>query len=341
MMNIQDKRVAIYGCGAMGTVIGALLAKGGLLTDMVDIYKEHVDTLNEKGATLIGHEDLNVPVRAILPEQMSGIYDLIILLCKQTVNEQAFETIRPFVDENSTILTIQNGVPEPSVAKAFSEEQVIGGTILWGATFIGPGVSEVTEPLQEKPVLFEIGSISGEINDRVRLVKDILSIIGPTVETSDLMYARWSKVTVNACMSGMSAVLGSTFGSILDSPKAMKVIGRIGYEAGRVNKACGMKLAPLNGTNVDWMFKLGPLTKLLVSKLIVPVGYKHMRDAKASMLQDLEKGKLTEVDMINGYICDEGRKHGIKTPANDKVVEIVHGIEQGKYPLDFSNLDLF
>ena len=340
-MDLQDKRIAVYGCGSMGTVVGALLAKGGLLSDMVDVYKEHVDALNEKGATLIGHEDLTVPVRAMLPEQMSGIYDLIILLCKQTANEEAFKTIRPHVDEHTTILTIQNGVPEPSVAKAFSEEQVVGGTILWGATFAGPGVSEVTEPLDKKPLLFEIGSMNGELNDRVHFVKEVLSVIGPTKETTQLMYARWSKVTANACVSGMSAALGATFGQLLDSTEAMEIIGQAAYEAGLVNEACGMKFAPMGGIDVERMFKMGMATKEIVSKQIIPALYANMRDAKASMLQDLEKGKLTEVDLINGYICSEGRKHGIDTPANDMIVEVVHGIEQGRYPLDFSNIERF
>lgn len=141
-------------------------------------------------------------------------------------------------------------------------------------------------------------------------------------------------------MSGMSAALGSTFGDVMDSKKAMEIIGQIGYEAGMVNKAAGLHFAPVNGIIVDKLFKLGPLTRIIVSKMI-PIGYKSMRTAKASMLQDLERGRLTEVDMLNGYICAEGRRLGIKTPANDKIVEIIHGIEEGKYELSFDNLNLF
>ncbi len=179
-----ERRIAIYGCGAMGTVLGAFLTRGGLNVDMVDICQEHVDALNEKGAALTGFEDFTTPVHAITPSQMEGIYDLVILLCKQTANPEAFEAIKPFVDEKSTILT----------------------------------------------------------------------------------------------------------------KKAMEIIGQIGYEAGMVNKAAGLHFAPVNGIKADKLFKLGPLTRIIVSKMI-PIGYKSMRTAKASMLQDLERGRLTEVDM--------------------------------------------
>ncbi len=334
-------RTAVYGCGAMGTVLGAFLTKGGIDVDMIDIYEAHVNKLNEVGAKLVGFEDQTIRVHALTPDKMEGIYDLIILLCKQTANPEAFKTIAPHLNENSTILTIQNGVPEPSVAKVFGEDRVCGGTILWGATFIEPGVSEVTEPIAKKPELFEIGTISGEINDRIKLCQKVLSAMGPTVIVENLMAARWTKVLLNSAMSGMSAALGCTFGDVLDCPKAMDMIGEICYEAGRVNEAAGMTFAPVLGIDVNTAMKQGVATKTIASKQIFPAGYANMRTAKASMLQDLEKGKITEVDMINGFICDEGRRVGIETPVNDKVREVVHGIEQGKYPLNMSNIDLF
>ena len=72
-----------------------------------------------------------------------------------------------------------------------------------------------------------------------------------------------------------------------------------------------------------------------------PEMYSVARPAKASMLQDLEKGKITEVTMINGYVSEVGRKHGIPTPFNDTVVKVVQGIERGELPLSFDNLKFF
>jgi 2-dehydropantoate 2-reductase len=337
---MKEKRIAIYGCGAMGTVLGAFLSRRGINLEMVDSYEEHVIALNEKGAKITGYVDFTTPVKAILPKQMSGIYDLIIFLCKQTANSQAFEAISEFVDMNSTILTLQNGVPEPSIAAVFGNKRVIGGTVLWGATFIGPGVSEVTQPLTPNKVFFEIGSIDGKISDKVKFAQEILGMIGTTHITTNLMGARMAKLAFNSSMSGMSAALCCPYGDILKNKKAMRIVGQIGDEVGQVTKAQGIKFEPYGGLHFDSFMKLGKVTRFIF-RIAMSIAYHNKPTGKASMLQDLEKGKLTEVDLINGYICKLGDQFGIETPANDRIVEIVHGIEQKTKTMSFSNLELF
>jgi len=340
-MNIKNMRIAIYGCGAMGTVLGAFLTKADLNVELIDVYEAHVNKLNSNGATLVGLEDLNVPVKALLPTQMDGIYDLIILLCKQTANPDAFKILKEHMNDDSTILTIQNGVPEPSLLKEFKEEQVLGGTILWAATFQEPGISYVSEPLKEKKVYFEIGTINGQENQRVRDTAEVLRCMGPTNITNNLIGARWTKVLINSAVSGLSAATGNTFGFVIDSKKCRKIIGYIAKEAGQCAKADCVNFDPYAGIKLDRILKMGNIITRKVFSLGMKIGFKNMKTGKASMLQDLEKGKLTEVDMINGFISQVGKKHGIPTPMNDKIVEIVHGIEQGKLPLSSSNLDLF
>jgi 2-dehydropantoate 2-reductase len=84
----------------------------------------------------------------------------------------------------------------------------------------------------------------------------------------------------------------------------------------------------------------GPVKKA-VSFFIIPIAIRKHAKLKASMLQDLEKGKLTEVDAINGAVSDYGRKIGFPTPVNDKVVEIIHMIEKGQLKPGFENLQYF
>ena len=81
--------------------------------------------------------------------------------------------------------------------------------------------------------------------------------------------------------------------------------------------------------------------KRAFSFFIIPIAIRKHAKLKASMLQDLEKGKLTEVDAINGAVSEYGRKVGCPTPMNDRVVEIIHGIEQGKLKAEFDNVKLF
>ena len=205
-------RIAILGCGAMGTVMGAFLTRNGCPVDMVDNYQAHVDALNEKGAHIVGMVDMTVPVRAMTPEQMEGIYDLVFLFTKQTANDQVLPALLPHLGEHSTVCTLQNGVPEPYVAGYVGENRTVGGTVLWGATFVGPGESELTQNIQMNDHLFEIGEMDGSVGERIQAVADVLGYMGrPAKVTDQLMASRWGKLINNACMSGMSAVCGSTF----------------------------------------------------------------------------------------------------------------------------------
>lgn len=328
-------RVAVYGCGAMGTVLGAFLTKGGAAVDMIDVFDAHVEELNKSGAKLVGYEDFVQPVHALLPENMDGIYDYVILMTKQTANQEAFRQIEPHMDENSTILTLQNGMPEPGVSAYFGEERTLGGTIEWGATFRGPGVSEVTQPLNGEYIYFNIGTISGEENERVKKAAELLRLMGPTAINPNLMAARWSKLIWNCGMSGMSAALYTTFGGVLDSPKGMIQIGRICEEMGRVCKASGQMIDETELPGLDAIMKKGGSETEKEMRDIFAEAYVPLRSAKASMLQDLEKGRKTEVDMINGFVSAEGRRLGVLTPINDLVVTLVHEMEESEETPDF------
>lgn len=100
-------KAAIMGAGAMGTVLGAFLTRNGFPVDLIDSYPAQVDALNEKGAGVVGCAELTVPVRALLPEQMEGVYDLVFLMVKQTNNEASLRALLPHLGENSTVCTLQ------------------------------------------------------------------------------------------------------------------------------------------------------------------------------------------------------------------------------------------
>lgn len=334
-------KVAILGCGAMGTVMGAYMVKNGCDVELIDSYQDHVDAMNEKGAQIIGTVDFKVPVKAITPAEMSGIYDLVFLFTKQTANDAVLPNLVKFLGPDSTVCTLQNGVPEPYVAGYVGEERTVGGTVLWGATFIEPGVSELTQDLSRNDHLFEIGEIDGHIGERIKKVAEVLGYMGPAKITDQLMASRWGKLINNACMSGMSAACGATFGEVLDNPAARACLSYLGREVKQCCEAAGYELPILLHEQSPETLDLKDQAMFNADQEMFTTMYSDMRAAKASMLQDLEKGKQTEVDMINGFVCAAGDKYGIDTPFNDKVVEIVHGIENRELPLAMENVAAF
>ena len=120
-MDITGKRIAVYGAGAMGTVLGALLTLGGVKNvELITRNQTHVEGLKTKGATIVCEEDgkeINVKVNALLPSEMSGQYDVIFLMTKQRNNAEILTSLLPYLHEDSVVCTTQNGLPEESVAE--------------------------------------------------------------------------------------------------------------------------------------------------------------------------------------------------------------------------------
>lgn len=334
--------IAILGCGAMGTVLGAYLTKNGCPVELVDSYEAHVKAMNEKGARIVGKADFTVPVKAVTPDRMEGIYDVVFLMTKQTANEIVLKNLLPHLNENSTVCTLQNGVPEPFVAEHVGVGRTVGGTILWGATFVEPGISELTQEIEHNDHLFEIGEIDGSVTPRIQQVADILAYMGkPVAISKTLMDSRWGKLINNACMSGMSAVCGSTFGQVLDNEKARACLSYLGREVKQCCEADGCTLPTLVFGYSPDSFALRDQTMFDENQKLFLGMYQVARPGKASMLQDLANGKPTEVRMINGFVSQTGRKYGIATPFNDKVVEIVSRIEKKELPLSMDNVKYF
>ncbi len=333
-------KVAIMGCGAMGTVMGAYFSQNNCDVELVDNYEAHVKAMRQNGAHIIGAVDMTVPVRAITPGEMNGIYDLIFLFTKQTANPDVLPVLQRHLDESSTVCTLQNGVPEPDVADYVGENRTVGGTVLWGATFIAPGVSELTQDITNQDHLFEIGEMDGSIGPRIQKVAEVLGFMGKAHITQSLMASRWGKLVNNACMSGMSAVCGCTFGEVLDNPAARACLSYIGREVKRCCEAAGYKLPILLGEKSPRSLDLKDQAMFNENQVMFLEMYEPLRTAKASMLQDLEKGKATEVNMINGYVCRTGRKYGIPTPYNDSVVKFVSAAEWGEAPPSMANAEV-
>ena len=333
-------KIGILGCGSMGTVLGAFLTRGGLQVDFIDNYKAHVDMLNEAGVHIVGTQDFTEKVNAMLPEEMEGIYDLIFLFTKQTANEEVLTNLRAHLGENSIVCTLQNGIPEPFVAEYVGEERTVGGTVLWSATFREPGVSELTQDLTTLDHYFEVGEMDGKMTDRIQMVADVLGKMGNTRITQELMASRWSKLVNNACMSGMSAATGLTFGGVLDDPKASATLSYLCKEVYDCSKAEGYDMPLFFGYDPKVLDVFDQRSYEENQRVFKDV-YSVALPAKASMLQDLEKGRKTEVKMINGYVSQVGRKHGIPTPFNDTVVKIVTGVEEGTLEITNKNIEFF
>ena len=332
-------KIAIYGAGSLGTVLGAYLSKSGVSVDLITRNKEHVEALNRDGAKIIGKVNMTVPVHALTPEQMTEKYELVILLTKQLENKNILENLKKNMTDDCIVCTMQNGLPELSVSQVVGEDRTMGCTVAWGATLHGHGVSELTS--EPDSMSFGLGRMNGKKDEKLMYVKSVLEKMCPVVIEDNFMGVRWSKLLINASFSGMSAVTGGTFGEAAGRKDSRVCCQNIIKECIDVAAAAGIKIEPVQGKDIVKLLDYSNPLKKKLAYILIPICIKKHAALRASMLQDLEKGKKCEIDAINGVVCAYGKKYGVKTPYNDKVCEIIHGIEDGKYKPSFDNVRLF
>lgn len=329
-------RIAVMGAGSLGTIVGALLSRAGLDVVLVDANEEHVDALNRDGATVVGTMEMTAPVRAVTPEGMAGAYDLVIYLVKSTYDEVALPKAVRHMGDGSALITLQNGVPEERVASFVGRERTMGGAVGWGATWMGPGRSELTTV--PEGMTYDVGELDGAQTDRIRRVKEVLDNAGTAEITGNLVGVRWTKLLVNVAMSGLSTVLDCNYGDIVDDEKASLAALCVMLEALRTSQGLGIKMEPMQGVDPLVLIEItreSVENAMNVLKLI----YGPHRSIVGSMLQDIKKGLPSEVDALNGYLSAKSSEANVPTPVNDQVTEMIRRIQTGDLAYSFSNLD--
>lgn len=332
-------RIAIYGAGSLGTILGAYLSEKGIAVDLISINREHIRALQEKGAQIVGKRTATIPVTAMLPEDMQGAYDLIFLLTKQNENKLVASFLKPFLAEDGMLCTMQNGIPEPALMEILGAHRVCGCTIGWGATLIGSGVAALTS--DEHTFSFNLGLPVPGREAMLENISSILSSMGNVTIEQNFMGARWSKLLINASFSGTATALGCTFGDVATNKQARRIAQSIIKECIDVAKASSLTLEPVQGKDIATLFDYTNTFKRWISFILIPFAIRKHRQLKPSMLQDIEKGKPCEVDAINGVLSEQGRKVGIPTPVNDQVVSLIHRIEAQELQPSMENLNEF
>ena len=332
-------RAAIYGAGSLGTILGAYITKNGGSIELVNRNKAHIEALQKEGAKVTGTVNFTQNVTAYTPQEMNGKYDIIFLMTKQQQNKEVVTYIKEFLAEDGVIVTLQNGIPELEISEIVGEERVLGCTVAWGATMQEPGVCELTSAPDS--LSFSIGSLTAKTSHHLGNVKKLLEMMGTVEVDSNFIGSRWSKLLINSAFSGMSAVLGCTFGEAAKNKASRRIVQALIKESIDVCAAGNIRIEPVQGKDIVKLLDYKSCLKKAISFFIIPIAIRKHAKLKASMLQDLDKNKKTEVDAINGVVSTFGRKVSVPTPMNDKVVEIIHGIEDGKLKPTFSNLEYF
>jgi 2-dehydropantoate 2-reductase len=319
----------------MGTVLGAYIYAAGKQIDLISRNISHVEALKTKGAKIVGGANFTVEVNALTPDEMTGKYDIIFLMTKQRQNPETVAYIAGFLSDCGVICTLQNGLPEHSVAAVIGKSRTLGCAVSWGAELVESGCVRLTS--KESKMSFSLGMVGGYC-PLIEEVQSFLGCAGYVEIEENFMGARWAKLAVNAAFSSLSAVSGLTFGEIAKREPYNKLALKILNEAFDVATADGVTLAPIQGYDIAKIYGNHGGVKEKIATLLLPLAMSNHKNIVSGMRRDIMAGRLCEIEYINGIIIKLGREHNIPTPVCDRVVEVVHRIESGQLPLLDNNI---
>lgn len=261
--------------------------------------------LDREGVTVNGRP---LPVRTVGPGDGGPPADLILVAVKQHHLAAAIEDMRPFVGGDTVVLSLLNGITSEEVlAAAFGREHVLHGFVVGNDVLREGSASRYTRIGR-----LVFGAAGGAPDDpRVREVEALLDRAGiPSAVPADIIREQWWKFMLNVGVNQVSAVLRAPMGAFATVPEVRELTRAASLEVVAVAQAERVALAP---ADVDAIFP--------IIATLAPYG-------KSSMLQDVEAGRKTEVEIFAGEVCARGRRHGVATPVNDVLGAILRGMER-------------
>lgn len=302
-------RIAILGGGgAMGGLFGGYLARSGNDVTLIDVSKAAVETINASGLS-IEEKDGSAPVvrvPASTDPSSVGPVDLIINFVKCYHTEAAIRAAAPMIGADTAVLSLQNGWGNaPRIASIVGEDRVLVGLTYHSGMLLAPG--RVKHPGSG---MTYIGELTGKATDRLaRIVETFRAASIDATPSDKILDEVWKKLALNACTLPTSALLRFQSHELVAFEGAKRLMAAILAEVASVAKAQGIAL--------DYDERWTAITGLLEKAI----------GGKSSMLQDVEAGRQTEIEVINGAIVAAGQRAGVATPVNDTMVSMIQAAE--------------
>ncbi len=332
-------RAAIYGAGAMGTILGAYITKNGGKIDLITRNIAHVRGLQQEGAHVMGRADCVVPVTAYTPDKMTGKYDIIFLMTKQRNNPSICTFLLQYLADDGVICTTQNGLPEPTVAAVVGENRTLGCAVSWGATNLGGGIAELTS--DPAKMTFALGSLYGD-NPKMKAVADLLSKAGKVKIEKNFIGARWAKLSINCAFSSLSAMSGLTFGEVAENRTAKQIALNILNECFAVAETCEIKVGRIQGWDIKAIYSCKDHgLKRKIALALLPYAMHGHKSIRSGMYYDVLVRKKSDVDFVNGIVEKFGQSLEMDTPLNSLCVQILDEISAGKRSVGVENFNAF
>ena len=336
------EKLAILGAGAIGSTIGAYLTRAGRDITLIDMWPAHVEAMKRGGLRVTAQDEtFAVNVKAAHLADVGAHrnqYDAVFLAVKSYDSVWAASFIEPHLKPSGVLVSAQNGINEDRLAPVVGYTRTVGCVVTFGAGLYEPG--HVTRTSSSARPSFTLGELNGMVTPRVQELVTLLGPAGPSHATTNLWGERWAKLTVNCMANALAGITGMNNAEMREHPEVFGVTVEIAGEALTVAQTLGVQVEPVGGIPAQAYLDgrrgvgLEDLRAMWVER------GKSVGAGRPSLLQDILKGRRTEVDYLNGYVARKGREVGVPTPINEAIVAVTRHLEAGDLAQSPANLQL-
>lgn len=330
-------KILFVGAGAIGSYLGAFLTRAGEDVTLVDPWAEQVETVRAKGIAVTGpHEPFEArpPIYHVHEAQrLPRDFDVAFVAMKVYDTAWATQLAARHLEPDGFVVAAENCWPDPIVASVVGKERAVGlvmskiGVASWRAGHVERGHERGGATGHD---VFRAGEHDGRITPRVERIAEMLKVVDGSKATDNLWGERWSKLCANAMGNPVQAMSGLGSFEIASSEVGRAITIHLAAESARVGLALGYTIPKINGAPAEqWADADRRETWLALDDMLRPKTASG-RNWKASMAQDVAKGRPTEIDYMNGFVVERGREVGVPTPVSAAVVETVREIDRGQ-----------
>jgi 2-dehydropantoate 2-reductase len=309
-------KILVMGAGSIGSVFGGFLAEGGHSVTLVG-RPAHMAAIERDGLRIGGiwgdHHVTDLRTVTSCDQLAGETFELVVLSVKTYDTKQAIQEAAPLVAPDGLVVSFQNGLGNAEiVADTVGVERTLGGMVIFGAHVDEPGRVTVTVYANE----VKIGSPTGVVSsDRIEEIARRINESGvPTLATDEIDKFIWGKVLYNCALNPLSAILNATYGELAEESGTRHIMDRVVEEVFAVADARGVELI--------WDKPEGFL-QMFYEHLVPPTAGHY-----ASMLDDLKRGKRTEIEALNGAIVRYGKELNVECPVNEVLSGFVRVLER-------------
>src|SRR6266702_1146922 len=344
---MAKKKIAIVGAGAVGCYAGAHMVQAGEDVTFIDPWPEHVEAIRTQGLRITHIRDVGpftVKPRALHITEAQRLskeapIDIAFVCMKSYDTAWATTLIKQYLAPGGYVVSLQNCM----------NEETIAGIVGWGKT-LGSIASSITVELHAPGqvrrgagkggaahTVFRAGEVHGRITQRAEEICRLVGYADSAKVTSNLWGERWSKLVANAMGNGLSACTGLPGGEMLQSEPIRRFSTRLGSEAIRVGQAHGYKLEEILHLPPETIARAGEGDEGAMracDEQRFKDGQRTSYEQRPSMGQDMQKGRRTEIEFLNGFVVREGEKVGLSCSANAVLTDIVKRVERNELSPD-------